>query len=141
MLSLILAFGLAQVKVITVREPRVASPWVQSVRASCGSRVLTVSGYGAAMPLNRAAEVLVNGKPVVGKAVRQLLDDLSHRGAAYRLGILCGRTGGITLRINQGEKQMDGSVRYQSAAAVIRDNQLVKYTGMEEGDANSFWFR
>lgn len=141
MLFSFLALALVPDVVIRSRDPLPALPWVQSVRASCGSSALTVSGYGAATPLDREPKLLVGERPITGKATEQLLDDLSHRGAAYRLQILCGSPGAITLRINKGERQLDGSIRYRSGAARIRGNLLVSYTGLEEAGPDSFWFR
>jgi hypothetical protein len=141
MLSVLLALALAQGPVIRTQEPLAASPWVLSVRASCGSRVLTVSGYGAARPREPAPQLLVGRRPVTGPAVGQLLEDLSHPAAVYRLQILCYRSGGINLRISEGETQQGGAVRYRTASATIRGNQLVSYTGLQEAEARSFWFR
>lgn len=127
--------------VVSVKEPSAASPWVQSVRASCGASELLIAGYGAAKPLGRIPKILVSGRPVTGRALNQLQADLSYRRAAYRLEILCGNLGGITLRINIGEKQLDGTVQFQSGAAFMKGNRLVSYTGLQIGDADSFWFR
>src|SRR4028118_399446 len=117
MLSSILALGVVQAPVITVQEPKAASPWVQIVRANCGPNVLTISGYGVARPKEKKPEIRVNERPVRGTAVRQLLEDLSTRSGAYRLQILCSASGGITVRINEGDKQENGSVRYRSGRA------------------------
>jgi len=127
--------------VIAPRHPHAASPWVQSVRASCGANVLAVAGYGGGRPLDRVATLRANDRPVTGPAVRRLLDDLSHRRSVYRLTILCGESGRIEFRIDEGEKQADGPVRYWSSAALVRGNRLVSYTGRQESDADSFWFR
>ena len=148
MISFILALALAQnpvgpsqVPVIGGWEPRAASPWVRSERATCGSNVLTISGYGGGRPLDRVAEVLVNGRPVTGKAVSQFRKDLSNGWAVYRFQMLCGIPGGITVRITEGEKQKEGPVRYRSGLAFIRGNLLVSYSGLQEADADSYWFR
>ena len=141
MLSFFLAVALTQVPVITVREPRAASPWVRSVRANCGNNELTISGYGGGRPLDRVAEVRVNGRPVTGNSIGQFRKDLSNGWAAYRLQILCGASGTITVRISEGEKQRNGPVRYRSGAGHIRGNVLFSYTGLQDADADSFWFR
>lgn len=127
--------------VIAPRHPQAASPWVQSVRARCGADALAVAGYGGGRPLDRVATMQVNDRPVTGPAVRRLLDDLSHRRSVYRLTILCGEAGRIELRIDEGEKQADGPVRYWSSAALVRGARLVSYTGRQESEADSFWFR
>ena len=148
MTALLLALAIAQnpvspsqVPTVTVREPRPATSWVQSVRANCGRNTLTVAGYGVASPLERAPQVLVGRRTLAGKSVARLLGDLSNRRAVYPLRILCDRDGAMTLRINEGEKQRGGGVRYRSGAAFMKGNLLVSYTGLEEADEESFWFR
>lgn len=126
---------------VTVREPRSPSKWVHSVEASCGGTELVVSGYGGSRPLDSRPRLLVSGQPLRGNAAARLLSDLGHKRAVYRLQILCGRTGRIDIRISLGEKQMDGSVRYQAGAGSIRNGRLESYTGLEEADAETFWFR
>lgn len=140
-LSFLVASLLAQVPVVMSGRDSPASPWVQSVQASCGSNVLTVAGYGAARPLDRRPRVLVGRRSVTGPAVRQLLDDLATRGAVYRLTILCDARGGTELRIDEGMKQRGGGVHYRSGVAFIKGKLLVSYTGLEEADADTFWFR
>jgi hypothetical protein len=137
-LALLLA---AQNPVVMTHEPRAASPWVHSVRANCGRNILTLEGYGGGRPLDMMPRLRVNGRPVTGAAIRQLLADLSHKRAVYRLQILCGAGGEITLRIGEGEKQENGPVRYRSGAASFLGNRLRAYTGFEEVDADAFWFR
>lgn len=127
--------------VISPIHPHAASPWIQSVRASCGNTTLTIEGYGAGRPIGLQTKLLINGKPLTGGFAPQLLDDLSHGRAVYRLQILCGRSGETTLRIAEGEKLFNGPVRYRSAVASIKDNRLQSYTGLQDSDANSYWFR
>ena len=83
----------------------------------------------------------MNGLRVTGRAATKLQEDLSRRGAEYRLQILCGRLGAITLRISVGERQRDGRVLYLSGAATIKGIALVSYTGLQASDADGFWFR
>lgn len=127
--------------VVVTREPRAASPWEQTVRANCGRTSLVLTGYGAARPQNRVPTLRVNGQPVTGRSVGRLLEDLAHRRAAYRLAMLCNGTNDVTMLIYMGERLEDGTIRYQSAAASIRGNRLTSYTGLQAGDAESFWFR
>lgn len=140
---LLAALALAQppAPVIAPRHPPAASPWAQSVRANCGREIVVVDGYGAGRPLDRVPTLSVNGRPVAGRAVRQLLDDLSHKRAVYRIAITCGESGRIGLHMSEGEKPADGPVRYWSSAALVRGNRLISYTGRQESDADSFWFR
>ena len=126
--------------VIRTIEPRAASPWVQSVRATCPAGLIEISGYGPSRPVGRSASIRIGGRPVAG-ALAPLLADLSGGRAVYRLGILCDRKTGITLRLNKGERQPDGSVRYQSGAASFTNGRLVSYTGLQPSDEDGFWFR
>lgn len=126
---------------VTVHEPRSASPWVNRVEASCGGTELVVSGHGGGGPLDSRPRLLVSGQKLRGSAAARLLGDLDHKRAVYRLQILCARSGRIDIRISLGEKQMDGSVRYQAAAGSISNGRLETYTGLEEVDAETFWFR
>jgi len=137
-LALLLA---AQNVVITTHEPRSASPWVNSVRASCGAQRLAIDGYGGSKPLTALARIRINGRAVAGREMGRLVADLSHKRAVYRLQILCGYAGGIELRIGEGERLPDGPVRYRAARAEFQGGRLRAYTGFEEADADAFWFR
>jgi hypothetical protein len=111
------------------------------VAAACGKTTITISGYGAAKPLGRASTISINGQRLQGSSLAQLLADLAHRRAAYRLEILCSDPTEITLRVHEGEKQVDGTVRFRSGTAFIRRARLESYTGLREADADSFWYR
>lgn len=141
MFYLVIAAAAQVVPVITTREPRPASPWVQSVQASCGQNVVIVSGYGVGRPLDQPVRILVNGRPVTGRDVQRLRNDLSKDSAVYRLQFLCSSSGGITMRIAEGFTDSNGTIRYRSGAAVIRGNTLSRYLEMEDADAKAFWFR
>lgn len=140
MLSLILAAALASHPVLIGREPRAASPWEQSVRARCGRSTIVISGYGVARPLDRSAMILINGRPIEGPKRTELLADLARRSAGYRIEILCGSRE-ITIRIRIGEREPGKAVRFWSGAVFLRGNRIVSYTGLQEGDERSFWFR
>jgi len=71
----------------------------------------------------------------------RLLADLAHRRAAYRLTISCGRSSEVALRIYQGEKLEDGSIRYGSASASFVGERLISYTGLQAANAETFWYR
>lgn len=141
MLAIVVGLLVQAGPVIAPRHPRAASPWSHSVRAACGRNVITIDGYGGGRPLGMTARLRVNNLPLTGRAVPQLLADISHKRAVYRFEILCGELGDIGLRISEGEKLLDGPVRYRSAAASIMGNQLRSYTGFQDGDADGFWFR
>ena len=137
----LLTLLLSPAPALIVREPRAASPWEQSVSASCRGASLVLSGYGAARPLHGVPTLRVNGRPVTGPSLNGMLGDLAHRSAAYRLAMLCGSPNEVTMRIYVGERLSDGTIRYQAGAALIRGNRLVSYTGLQAGDADTFWFR
>lgn len=127
--------------VIKSREPHPASPWVQSTEATCGNANLLISGYGAAKPLTRIAQISVDGRRVTGRNVGKLLSDLSERRAVYRLQLLCDGPGQITLRISVGQKRVDGAIDYQSGVATIVGSSLKSYSGLQESNSDTFWFR
>jgi len=126
---------------ITSPEPRPASPWVQSTRATCGNANLTISGYGPAKPLTNGAQIGVNGRRVTGEGAPQLLADLSRRRAVYRLELLCDPRGQIILRINVGEKHINGAIEYRSGVATILGSTLKSYSGLMLSNSDTFWFR
>ena len=134
------AMAVSQIAVST-HEPRSASPWVQSTRASCGQVAVLISGYGAANPLGQRPSIKIGGRPARGSGVTRLLDDLSHRRAAYRLTISCGRRSEVTLRIHEGEKLEDGTIRYRSAVAYLEKERLASYSGLQDANAETFWYR
>lgn len=141
MIYILMAIFLQPNPVIAGQEPKAASPWVQSVEAKCGEDVLRISGYGAAKPLDRVAELRVNGTPVTGVGAEQIQADLSNRRAAYRLEITCGHPGQIFVRISQGLREADGTNRFRFSGAAIKDGRLRTYTGFQYGEADDFWFR
>jgi hypothetical protein len=91
--------------------------------------------------LERRPSITIGGRRAHGTGVVELLSDLSHRRAAYRLTIACGGSFDVTLRIYAGEKLENGAIRYSSAAAFFRGDRLVSYTGLQEGNADTFWYR
>jgi hypothetical protein len=139
MLAFLIAASTAPV--IAGHEPRAASPWIQSTKATCGNNVISISGYGAAKPLDSRASISLNARPASGAKVARLLSDLSSRRAAYRLIILCAESSEITLQIVRGEKLADRTIQFHSGAASFRGSQLVSYTGLQESNAETFWFR
>ena len=133
---------IAQAIYIGGPEPHASTLWVQTAQATCGKTIIRVSGYGAAMPLKRRASISLNGRPANGPQVKQLLTDLSSRRAAYRLEFPCTRgSSQVTLRINRGEKLPNGTIEYHSGAATFRGDRLISYTGLQEANAETFWFR
>ncbi|MFL6780442.1 MAG: hypothetical protein ACJ8FF_02065 [Sphingomicrobium sp.] len=94
-----------------------------------------------ARPRDRPARILINRSEVGGRQRGQLLADLAHRRAAYRIEILCGGSQDVTIRVHVGERQADRKVRYWSGAGFIKGTTLVSYTGLQDADENSFWFQ
>ncbi len=131
--------GTAEI-VIMSSERRVADPWTQSVRATCGPDTLEITGYGAGRPLDREAEIRMNGRPVAGAGVARMAADLSFGRAVYRFQMLCGRAG-FDILVNRGEAQIDEPVRYETARATFQGGELVFYSGMEAAGPEGFWFR
>ena len=94
------------------------------------------------MPLDRRASISLNGRPANGSQLAQLLTDLSSRRAVYRLVFPCTRgRSQITLQIIRGEKLANGTVGYHSGAASFRGDRVISYTGLQEANAETFWFR
>lgn len=128
--------------VILNYDPPPADSWVQSVDFQCGRSTLRVAGYGAAYPVNRPVRITVDGLAITGSKVAALKADLSSRRAVFRLGVRCSKqTGEIGLVIDSGEKAADGQMRFRNGIATIRGRALVSYSGLEESNADTFWFR
>lgn len=134
---------LLTVPVVTAYEPRPALNWSTTTQGQCNSNVLSLSEYGNSTRPGAVPSVVVNGEPVVGKDVGRLIRDLSNKRAVYRITILCLRAGDMLLRIYEGEGLGDdqGGARYRSTRAVIRGRTLLEYPGLQQIDANGFWFR
>jgi hypothetical protein len=126
--------------VIMSSERRVADPWTQSVRATCGPDTLEITGYGAGRPLDREAEIRMNGRLVAGADVARMAADLSFGSAVYRFQMRCGHEG-FDILVNRGEAQVDEPVRYETARATFQGGELVLYSGMETAGPEGFWFR
>jgi len=128
--------------IISIREPRAADPWTQTVEARCGRRRLTISGYGPRRPLGRMAEVRIDGRSIGGEAAARLIEDLSAGSTVYRFQILCGAVGdNQSLVVSRGERNREGDVIYQTSSARFENGRLRSYSGFETTDADGFWFR
>ncbi len=141
MVSILYLLLLGSLPSVISKHPRPASPWVQSVKASCGPNRLEVSGYGGGRPLARRGIIMINARPIAGEDTAQLVNDISHERAVYRFQVLCGDPGWIILRIGWGEKPISGEVRYWSASAYFRGNKLKIYNRPEPSSIEGFWFR
>jgi hypothetical protein len=117
-----------------------AEPWTQIVRATCGSSTLEIAGYGVARPQNRQPALLVDGTPLAGDT-SEWLSDLAHQSAVYRFEILCQQSGAISVRMNRGQKEQDGSTRYLVGEATVLGSRLVRYRPLEPATEDTFWFR
>lgn len=108
----------------------------------CGGDTLRIASYGPARPIGRPTQITLNGRPLKGAKVVTLRRDLASRRAVYRLGARCSRPGNeFGLRVDIGEKGADGRVSFRSGAAIIKNGTLLRYTGLEMSDAETFWFR
>ena len=123
-------------------EPRPARPWQQSVTLPCGGATYRISGYGAAYPADTPVTITVNRRPVRGAAVALLARDLAVRGAAYRIAGLCARRGSdLELLVYRGLASPGRPVAFHVGAAWLSRRGEVAYSGMEESDEETFWFR
>jgi hypothetical protein len=124
------------------REPRPANPWQQSVSLTCGSATYRVIGYGAAYPLGSPVRITVNRRPFRGPAAALLARDLSTQGAAYRIAGLCSRdSSDLELVVYRGLASPGRAVAFHVGAAQLSRRGEIYYPGMEEADAETFWFR
>lgn len=130
----------AQDPVVTSGLHRGPNPWTQGATLQCGQAVVQFSGFGPSSP-EVAPGIESNGRQVTGEKVTELHRDLGRRSAVYRIGALCGPEDQVYARIDIGERQADGTVRYESASAVISGGALTSYTGLAPSTADSFWFR
>ena len=128
--------------VVSIREPRAADPWTQTVEGRCGRRRLTISGYGPRRPSDLRAEVRIDGRAIGGEAAAQLIEDLSSGSAVYRFQIRCGAVGDDqSLVVSRGERGEDGDVIYQTSSARFENGRLQSYSGFTTTDGDGFWFR
>lgn len=124
------------------REPRPAQPWLQTVTLSCGRATYRISGFGAAYPATTPVTITVDRRPIHGAAAAALGRDLAQRGAAYRISGLCARDSDhIELLIYRGLAAPGAPVSFHVGAAWLSPRGEIVYHGMEEADAETFWFR
>jgi hypothetical protein len=84
--------------------------------------------------------VTINGRALAGPRTPQLIADLSTVTGVYRFSVQCETNGDITLRIFEGAAQPGAAVRYRAALARIKMGRLDLYTGLQEADAENFWY-
>lgn len=138
LLNVILVF---QDPSVIVREPQLASPWIQTLEAKCSDQELRVANYGARNPVDTEPQVHLNSQPMIGSGSEQLLRDLSNYRAVYRFQVLCNRDDEITLVVGEGESPYEGPIRYRVSSARFTQGRLVSYSGFEEANEAAFWFR
>lgn len=141
MISLIVALVAGQ-PYIGGPEPVRAETWRQTVTFRCGRDVLEISGYGPSLPEGRRPQIRWNGRAPAGIHLPELVRDLSREGAVYRFTALCAgdSSPGISLRLYRGENDGTGAVEYHAAGADFRNGRLLRYTGLQSADADTFWF-
>lgn len=125
---------------LTVYEPSGPSSFVSEQRVTCFGKTLVISNVGFVLPIWHRARVTVDGVPVGGPSIEQMVSDLSVRGAEYRFGAGCERRpNGFLLRIYTVERDHGDRIHYRSATARIRGTLLFDYRGLSETEG--FWFR
>jgi hypothetical protein len=123
-----------------VAEPQPARPWQQSISLHCGGATYRIAGYGAAYPAD--TPITVNRRLVRGEAAALLARDLAERGAAYRIAGLCTRgSSELQLLIYRGLARPGRPVAFHVGAAWLSRRGDVTYGGLEQSDAETFWFR
>ena len=138
---IILAMVLAASEIVVmVKEPVAASPWTESVSASCGSNTLEV--LQPWRPVGAAPEVTINGKPVEGD-MSELVRDLSEPRAAYRFSVRCSQdpsSTAISLHWVRGLSDETGVLAFRAGRAAFQDGRVVE-TDSFEVTAEDFWYR
>ena len=125
---------------VTVREPVAASPWSESVSASCGPRTLIV--LRPLSPLGAPPRVTIDGNAVEGD-ISELVRDLGEPSAAYRFSVLCPQdttSTAISLRWVRGLSDETGVPTFRAGYAFFRDGR-VEETDSFEASAEDFWYR
>lgn len=142
LLAALLAASPPIARLPVVAEPRPARPWQQSVSLHCNGATYRIAGYGAAYPAHTTVTITVNRRPVRGQAAALLARDLAERGAAYRIAGLCGRgNSDLQLLIYRGLPRPGQPVAFHVGAAWLSRGGDVTYSGLEQSDAETFWFR
>jgi hypothetical protein len=123
-------------------DPPAADTWVQSSVFSCNGNELVVEGYGTVRPHTRQVRISIRGQPLTGASIQRLRTDLSDRRAVYRIGARCDkRNGNIGLSIHKGVKDASGNVAFSAGSALISNQGLADYRGLQTSNAETFWFR
>ena len=136
LLSMILMLE-TQEMVVQASEPRPASPWQETFRASCGRQRLEIRR--PMRPLQSSAEVMLNGRAPQGD-LRSLRQELSQVGAAYRMSFTCSQNEAMQLRWVRGQLEPNGHVRYRAGSATFNEGSL-QQSSAEEATAEAFWYR
>lgn len=124
----------------TTSEPRPPRQLSSSFTMRCGTSNLNITGHGFVRPPARRPVVSLNGREVAGAAADRLRADLSMPNAVYLLTGVCPEpASAIQLHIYTAQK-VSGEIRYRSGRAQFHRGTL-NYTGLEDANAETFWFR
>jgi hypothetical protein len=119
-------------------EPRPATPWVETTKATCGHDHLEFSR--PLYPLGGLSSIRVNGRPIRGN-LGQSAQELSEVRAAYRVSVLCSHDKTtMTLRWVRGLADGPGHAAYRAGALTIKGGTLISSTA-EDANAEAFWYR
>jgi len=137
-LAILLLAAQADEVVISIREPRPASPWAETFTATCGRQRLEITR--SMRPLDTPLRVIINGRPVRGD-LQALQQDLGEMRAAYRMSFKCGADS-ETLQLIwfRGLADEQDQVRYRAGSAMFQGGALLE-SRSEEATEESFWYR
>lgn len=109
---------------------------VQSVE--CYGATLAMNNLGFRLPIGRRPTVTVNGRPVRGVSMAQMIEDLGVRGAEYRFDAACDRRSkGFRLYIFTAEAH-GSDVCYYGSFNIVR-GRLVEYRSRRRIGHGGFW--
>lgn len=124
----------------TTSEPTPPSTLMSSFEIQCGSDTLVVANYGLARPRGRQPVIRLNGRTLTGQVAGRLRVDLSAQDTVYQLTGVCFQPGpSIQFQIYSA-RNTPGGVRYHVGRADFYRGRI-SYTGLEEVNAETFWFR
>jgi hypothetical protein len=119
-------------------EPKPATPWIETTKATCGRNNLEFNR--PLYPLGGLPSLKANGRPVRGN-LDPVIRELGDVRAAYRISVLCSHDKKtMTLRWVRGLADGPGHAAFRSGALTIKEATLIGSTA-EEANAETFWFK
>lgn len=114
-----------------VREPPPPPSFAAEQRMTCFGKTLVVRNFGFTRPAGRRPSISVDGLPISGPGIDQVIADLGMSEAVYRFGGGCEpRPNRFSLYIYTIENDNDGGVIFRSGIAQIVNLRLRDYTGL-----------